>query len=208
MQVLVQPPVYLKYISWYNIRVQLSTEQEVDIFKRLAYKPTLQVGLEFNLDQHYKDNKAIKNAVTALYRKIKENPLKWGISPETVQLVVDGMAHRNMAGINIEVSKAEKEAEGTDIKTLAFTVRDKAWRLLDKKLTRASKSKKALDAIPLLQLSTTAATMLDKTLILQGQATEHIAIMGKIEGNINPDDALKLVLLMREKNIESKEIKK
>lgn len=186
----------------------MTPEQEVDIFKRLAYKSTLQVGLEFNLDQKYKDNKAIKNAVTAIYRKVKEQPEKYGLSQDTITLVVDGMAHRNMSGAVTEAaSKAEKEADG-DIKALALTVRDKAWRLLDKKLTRAHKSKKALDAIPLLQLSTTAATMLDKTLILQGQATEHIAVMGKIEGNINPDDALKLVLLMREKNIADKEIKK
>lgn len=185
----------------------LTIEQEVDIFKRLAFKSTLQVGLEFNLDQHYKDNKAIKNAVTNIYRKVKDNPEKYQVTADTIQIVVDGMAHRNMVGAKEEATKVETEADG-DIKTLALSVRDKAWRLLDKKLTRASKSKKALDAIPLLQLSTTAATMLDKTLILQGQATEHIAVMGKIEGNINPDDALKLVLLMREKNIADKEVKK
>jgi hypothetical protein len=187
---------------------KLTKEQEVEIFKRLAFKPTLAVGLEFNLDQHYKDNKAIKNAILRIYREIKERPAEFGVSPEVVQLVADAMAHRNLAKTTVDVSKAETEADQGDIKTLALTVRDKAWRLLDKKLTRASKSKKALDAIPLLQLSTTAATMLDKTLILQGQATEHIAIMGKIEGNINPEDALKLVLLMREKNIAQHETKK
>jgi len=181
--------------------VQLSQEQQVEVFKQLAYKSTLEVGLALNLDQHYKDNAAIRNTIMGVYRKIKDNPERFGITQETKQLVMDAMAHRNIQGANKEVSKAEKEIDSGNVKDLIIGVRDKSLRLLDMKLTRASKSRKALDAIPLQALTIVAGTMFDKSQIIQGQATEHISVISKIDGNINPQDAIDLVLRMREQNV-------
>lgn len=162
----------------------------------------LEVGLEFKLDQKYKDKKAIRNAVQGIYNKVKASPERYGISQEVVQLVADAAAHRNMVGTAKEINQTESQIEGGTIKELITGVRDKSLRLLDIKLTRASKSKKALDAIPLQALSVVAGTMFDKAQILQGLATEHIAVMGKIDGNIDPKDALDLIQKLREKNVQ------
>lgn len=187
---------------------KLTPVQEVELFKRLAYKSTLEAGYEFGLENIYKDKTAIRNAVKGVYTKIKANPSKYGIEEQTVQIVADAMAHRNLAGARKEISQAEQEIDTKDIRTMVVGVRDKAFRLLDMKLTRASKSKKALDGLNIVQLSTTAATMFDKAQIIQGQATEHIAIMGKIDGNIKPEEAIDLILKMRENNIAQHATKK
>lgn len=176
---------------------------ELQIFQRLAFKSALETGLDFEFDKKYKDEKAIRNAVMYIYRKVKDNSERYGLQEQARTIVLDAMAHRNIAGLNQEITKAEKDIEATDIKTLVIGVRDKAFRALDKKLTRALKSKRALDQIPIQSLSTAAGTMFDKAQIIQGMATEHVALMGKIEGNINPKDALDLVLRMREKNVQS-----
>lgn len=181
----------------------MTTETELAIFHRLAFKTALEAGYEFKLDQYYKDQKSIRNAVMYIYRKVKEAPDKYGLQPQARQIVLDAMAHRNVSGVSREISLAEKEVDAQDIKSLVIGVRDKAFRALDKKLTRALKSKRALDAIPIQSLSTAAGTMFDKAQIIQGQATEHVALMGKIEGNIDPKDAMDLVLRMREKNVAS-----
>lgn len=191
-----------------SVIARLTTEQEVELFKRLAYKSTLEAGYEFGLENIYKDKTAIRNAVKSVYAKVKANPSKYGVDDQVVQVVADAMAHRNIAGARKEISQAEQEIDTKDIKTMVVGVRDKAFRLLDLKLTRASKSKKALDALNIVALSTTAATMFDKAQIIQGQATEHIAVMGKIDGNIKPDEAIDLILRMRESNIAQHASKK
>lgn len=183
----------------------MTQEVEADIFRHLAYKSAYETGLEFKLDQSYKDAKAIRNAVTAIYNKIKKNPDKWGVNGEVLNLVKDAMANRQIVQARNNIPIAEKEIETGDIKVLVTGVRDKTWRLIDRKLQRASKSNKKLDAIGLRELGTLAGIAFDKAQIISGQATENIALMGKIEGNINPQDALDLVLRMREATVASKQ---
>lgn len=168
----------------------------------------LEVGLEFKLDQKYKDNKAIRNAVQGIYLKVKANPEKYGVTQEVVALVAAAAAHRNMVGAQKEVSKAESQIEGGSIKELIVGVRDKSWRLIDRKLSLASRSKTALGTLSMRDLVIVAGTSFDKTQILQGLATEHVAVMGKIEGNIDPAQALDLVMKMREQNIAQHQSKK
>lgn len=187
--------------------MQLSPAIEIDIFKALSYKSALEVGLQFGLDQHYKDKKAVRNAVTAIANKVKKSPEKYGITPEVVALVTEAQSHRSLVKAEGEVNKPESEIQGGDIKTIVTGVRDKAWRLIDRKLTRAGRSNKTLDAISFRDLGTLAGISFDKSQIISGQATEHVALMGKIEGNINPSDAIALVLQMREKNVADKQTK-
>lgn len=184
--------------------MKLTPEQEVAIFRSLAFKSALETGLEFGFDKHYKDNKAVRNAVTVLYQKVRKEPAKYGVGTDVVQLVCDAMAHRSITKATREVSAAEKEIDSGDIKTMLIGVRDKTLRLIDRKLTRAGKSNKRLDAISFRDLGTIAGIAFDKAQIIQGQATEHVALMGKIEGNIDPEKAIDLVLRMRELNISKK----
>lgn len=185
--------------------MKLTQDKEADIFRHLAYKSAYETGLEFELDKVYTDAKAIRNAVTNIYNKVKKNPVRWGVNPDVLKLVADAMANRQVTQTKSAMPMAEKEIEAGDIKALVIGVRDKTWRLIDRKLQRASKSNKKLDSISLRELGTMAGISFDKAQIISGQATENIALMGKIEGNINPQDALELVLKMREATVASKQ---
>lgn len=185
--------------------MQLTQEQEVDIFKHLAYKSAYETGLEFGLDKTHKDAKAIRNAITNIYNKVKKNSDRYGISNDIKTLVQDAMANRQIATTRNNIVVAEKEIDSDDIKKIIPGVRDKAWKLIDRKLSRAGRTNKALDAVSFRDLGTLAGISFDKSQIISGQATEHVALMGKIEGNINPQDALALVLKMREATVASKQ---
>lgn len=182
----------------------VTQEQEVAIFRRLAIKSAYEVGLEFGFEKMYKDAQAIRNAVQGIYKKVSRQPERYEITPEIIQVVKDAMAHRSLVRVQ-STPLAEKEIESADIKTLVTGVRDKAWRLMDRKLSRASKSNKKLDSVGFRELATMAGIAFDKSQIILGQATENVALMGKIEGNINPQDALDLVLKMREATVASKQ---
>lgn len=186
--------------------MQMTQEQEVDIFKHLAYKSAYETGLEFGFKETHKDAKAIRNAVTNIYNKVKKNHARYGITDDVMKLVQDAMANRQLTTTRNNVPAiAEKEIESNDIKTVVTGVRDKAWKLIDRKLSRAGRSNKSLDAVSFRDLGTLAGISFDKSQIISGQATEHVALMGKIEGNINPQDALDLVLRMREATVASKQ---
>lgn len=185
--------------------MELTVVQEAEIAKALAYKSSYEVGLQFGFDKHYKDSKAIRNSVMNIYRKVKKSPEKYSVSTEVLSVVADAMGHRNILGAKKEIAVAEKEIEGGSIRDLVVGVRDKSWRLIDRKLQRASKSNKRLDAVSFRDLGTLAGISFDKSQIITGQATEHIAVMSKIEGNIKPEDALDMVLKMREANVAAKQ---
>lgn len=185
--------------------MELTLEREAEIVKALAYKSSYEVGLQFEFDKHYKDSKAIRNSVMNIYRKVKKSPEKYNVSTEVLSVIADAMGHRNVLGAKREVAVAEKEIEGGSIRDLVMGVRDKSWRLIDRKLQRASKSNKRLDAVSFRDLGTLAGISFDKSQIINGQATEHIALKSDIPGNIDPVAALDLVLRMREANVASKQ---
>lgn len=183
----------------------MTDEESAEIFKNMAYQSSYETGLKFGFEKHYKDAKSIRNAVNNIYQRVSKNPERFGISQDVMKIVKDAMANRALVRISNNIPKAEAEIDSKDIKNTLSGVRDKAWMLIDRKLTRASKSNKRLDDISLQQLGTIAGIAFDKSQILSGQATENIAVMGKIEGNINPQDALDLVLRMREANVAAKQ---
>lgn len=192
-------------LCYNDASMKLTQEVEADIFRHLAYKSAYETGLEFELDKIYADAKGVRNAVNNIYAKVKKNPTRWGVTSDVLTLVADAMANRQLSQVRNNLPMAEKEIEQGDIKVLVTGVRDKTWRLIDRKLQRASKSNKRLDAIGLRELGTLAGIAFDKAQIISGQATENIAVMGKIEGNLNPADALALVLKMREANVAAKQ---
>jgi hypothetical protein len=72
-----------------------------------------------------------------------------------------------------------------------------AWLLLNKKLNLAAKNKKELDKIPAVSLAQIASTVFDKAQIVNGEATENIALRAKIDDNITPEVALEEILKRR-----------
>lgn len=182
--------------------MQFGKEKEVEIFKALAVKSTYKVGLQFGFDKVYKDSRAVRNAVTAIYNKIKNNPTEYGVGNEVLDMVQRGMEERKLAHPTGQA--VVEQQEGTrDIKEVVLGIRDKAFQLIDKKLSRVSNSNKKLDSISFKDLGTIAGISFDKSQILKGEATENIAVLAKIDQNITADDALKLALSMRETHVEA-----
>lgn len=178
-------------------------EKEIEIFKALAVKSQYKVGLEFGFDKVYKNPRAVRNAVTQIYNRVKNNLDEYGLTQEVVDMVAQGMKTRALNATAGQTTLAETQDE-IDIKDRIINIRDKTFKLIDKKLDRMSNSNKKLDAISFKDLGIIAGISFDKSQILKGEATEHIAVLGKIDTNISPEEALEAALKMREKTVEIK----
>lgn len=184
--------------------MKFGKEKEVEIFKALASESQYQVGLKFGFDKVYKNSRAVRNAVTTIYTKVKNNPEEYGISTEVLGLVEGGMKTRALSHVLNQKPMSETGNQSLEIKERIVGIRDKTFHLIDKKLDRVGSSKKRLDAVSFKDLGIIAGIAFDKTQILRGEATENVAVLGKIETDLSPQAALDLVLKMREKTVEVK----
>lgn len=182
------------------------------LFKMCGDKTLAEVGFEYGLDKHYKTVEAMKVRVSTYYKKVKNDPEKYGISQELVDEVVSKVEQRFQSMTKSKESQPTlKEARElinpSDIKGLVLGGRNKAAKLLYEKLDRMGNSKKLLDGVKLGELATVMAILVDKGQILQGQSTENIAILSKNIGMLSPEEALAHVLKTREANLVEKESK-
>ena len=167
----------------------------------LATKSLYETGLEYGFDKYYKDPKAIKGAVYRIYADLKNNPEERGINKEVYDLVVSAVSNRSISKSADILSLKENEV---DIKKLILSNRDKLANLLSKKLDDIGSSKKKLAAVSLPQISIALCQIFDKGQIVQGQATEHIAHLSKLEEGLSAKDLLTAVLSQRENIIIKK----
>lgn len=180
------------------------------LVKMLKEKTIYQAGLEFGLDKHYKDSNAMKSAIYQVYRKAKVNPEKFGLTQETIDEVASAIKNRIPAGVSNaqdlrtaqDTTLREKldNENHKDIKDLVLGGRRKALELVFKKMDRIGRSNKGIDDANLSTLAQTFGILFDKAQIIQGEATENVAVLAKIDTNMKPEDALKAVLGMREFN--------
>lgn len=179
--------------------MKLSDDKKAALFKRLASATLYDAGIEFGFDKHYKDTASVKNRVYAIYRDVANNPEKYAVQLETVELVTEAVSGRKVA-IKKESTLAEKKDAITaiDIKSLTLSGRDVAGKLIAKKLDYLDAHPKALAAESLVNLGKIFGILFDKSQIIQGQATEHVALMGRIDTNLTPEQALDAVLRSRE----------
>lgn len=190
---------------WYNVpHMSVDIARDINIFKALAAKSAYRVGLDFGFDKLYKDSRAIRNAIQNIYTRIKNNPEQYGLGQDVVTLVETSMAQRKAALVGSqEPTIAEKSDDRKDIKSLVTSIRDKTFRLIDKKLDRLSNSKKRLDSLSFKDLGIIAGIAFDKTQILKGEATENIAVLAKISPTMTADEAIQMALRVRESHVET-----
>lgn len=180
--------------------MKLSDDKKAAIFKRLASATLADVALEFGFDKHYKDSESARNRVYAIYRQVANEPDKYAVSQEVVDMVTNAVSNRK---ISIKNESAPQKVEAnpivaTDIKNLTLSGRDVAGRLIAKKLEYLEAHPKALQQESLVNLGKIFGIMFDKSQIIQGQATEHVALMGRIDTNLTPEEALDALLRTRE----------
>lgn len=179
--------------------MKLSDEKKGLIFKKLASSTLYDVGVDFGLDKHYANPTAVRNKVYAIYRDVANNHEKYSIPLEIVDLVTDAVSNRKVA-VKTESKIVEKHEAlvATDIKSLTISGRDVAGKLIAKKLDYLEAHPKALQQESLVNLGKIFGILFDKAQIIQGQATEHIAVMSKIDSSLTPAEALDAVLRSRE----------
>ena len=183
--------------------MNLNNDQKVGLFKMMATKQLYEVGLFYGFDKYYKDSNAVKNAVYRIYNTVKNNPDEYLIQKDTYELVVGAVSARSAA--NVVSMRERMDSASSDIKSLITGGRDKTAKLIDMKLDSIGKSRKKLDNVSIVELSKVLNVLFDKGQIVQGEATEHIAVLGKIESGLSPEKLLEITLKQREKTIESKE---
>lgn len=176
--------------------------QKVGIFKNLASDSLYVTGMKFQFDKYYSSKASISTAVSKIYNEVKNEPEKFGILPETVEVIetaVNSRVHTNKRPV---LREQQEVFAKDDIKGKTLSARDRSLKLINDKLLYLEEHPKALKNESLITLSKVYGTLFDKSQILSGEATEHIAHMAKIESNMDPDEAMNLILKMRESNME------
>ena len=185
--------------------VQLSS-----LFVMCGEKPFAEVGFEYGLDKKYKSVASMKTAVSKLYTKVKNNPEKYGISYEKANEIVSKIDARQVEGLQgmtpekLTLREQTEILNPKDLKGMLIGARNKNIKLIFDKLNQISGSKRLLEETPLTQLATTFGIIFDKSQIILGQSTENIAVLSKIDKDLKPEDALGMVLRMREQTIVEK----
>jgi len=183
--------------------MNLTNSQKAGLFKMLASKPLYEVGIEYGFDKKYSTPKSVKSAVYNIYKAILNEPEKYLVQPETIELVQNAVSARKITTVKGK-PLAEKMDTNLPIEDLIKSNRAKAANLISRKLDEIGRTKKGLASISLPQLATSFGILFDKAQIIQGQATEHVALMGKIDSALSAEDKLDMVLKMREVTVAQK----
>ena len=160
-------------------------------------------GVEFGLDKYFEKPVQIINVVNRIYRDVKENPAKFAISQDVIELVEKGMVSRK--GQHHELMELAKDPGELSDKDLVIGVKRKAWVLLDEKLNYLVKHRKAFRQESLMSLAKMAGIAFDKAQIMKGEATEHIAIKARIDSDITSQEAITQLLKLREALAQAEE---
>ncbi len=182
----------------------ITDKQKISFYKSLVTLNYTEAGAAIGMDRSYKTNDSLRSAAYKVYKDIV--PEKLGISAEIVDMVKKSIEARKVSGGRVitEGVNAGDLLDPEDTKGLVIGGRNKAAALLHKKMDRMSRSRKLLDAVSLSQLATTFGIMFDKAQIVQGQATENIAVLAKVDPNMTPEDALESLTKMREAVVSQK----
>lgn len=175
--------------------MRLTDVQKRSIFRTLANKSQYATGLEFGLDKYFKSNTGIINTVNKIYQEVKANPAKFAVSEEVVQLVEKGMMDRKSTHSAPLMIKNPGEVE---VRDLIIGGNKKAWILLNSKMDYLMKNKGAFKKESIVSLAKLAGIVFDKSQIMSGEATEHIAIRSKIDSGITSEQALEQLVKLRE----------
>lgn len=182
------------------------------IFKALATKSMAQVGLEFEFDKYYKSTSGLRTAVHKIYREVQQDPQKFALSQDTIELVEQSMESRKMTRYNRDdatpttLRETKELEENKTFSQLAEDGRNKIIKIIHKKLDMIDKSRKKLDNVSAGELAKVYSILFDKSQIIRGEATEHVKVLSKnIDDNLTPEERLDYVLKLREKNNEDKE---
>lgn len=189
-----------------RVPFKVEDSKKGDIFKSLIDKTYLEVGHDFGIHARYTSDSGVRMAVMKIYKEVKANPEKFGVSPDYAEAISTAVENRRVAPQR-EVKRHEGAlVDPEDIKGMVFGGRNKIAEVINRKLDMVLKDKNAIKNLNIASLGTLFGIFFDKAQILQGQATEHIAVMAKgVPSTMEPGEALNVLLNMREAQVNAEE---
>ncbi len=172
---------------------QLIDKHAGEMFEALGSRSYIEVAYLFGLDKYLKSEGSMKSAAVRAYNQVMDNPERYGIQPDTVDIVSKAVKDRSR-----KPSADVIDIEKTDISVLISQSRDKAIKLIQRKLAYLDEDPKALQAEKMRDLGWVFGVLFDKGQIMAGAATEHIALMSNIPDHLDPEEALKAIMKIRE----------
>lgn len=173
------------------------------IFLHLEDHSNIEVAYLFGMDRYFTSESSMRSAVTRAYNLVLDNPMQHDIPPEKAAYIQGLVTARQ---INPKKDKDtsvrdQNEIDALDISKATLTARNLTTKLLIDKLKWLDEHPRALQEESIVNLAKVFTTLFDKGQILQGQATEHIAVLSNIDAKMDPDEALKAIMQMRENTI-------
>ncbi len=187
-----------KDIPSYPTAAALLEDQAGRIFLELEDHVSIEVAYLFGLDRYMKSEGSMKSGITRAYNMVLDNPMKYDILPEKAAFIQGVVSQRILRKKDPETLREEQDLAKMDITGVMLTTRDLAAKLVRQKLDYLNSHPKALKEEKLKDLSWVLGVLFDKGQILQGAATEHIAVMSNLPEHMNPDEALEAIRNMRE----------
>lgn len=193
-------------------KVSFNDDMCVQIFESLATRSMHETGLYLGLAQRYKNSSSMVAGISRAFSRVMANPEHFGISIDVAQQTDKIVKSRNsIASKSLNVLKLEsnlKELDGKTFDELVISNRVKAWTLLQLKMNDILSSKNKREKVSVGELAKVAGITFDKGQLVEGKATDHVALMAKVDTDTTPESAMQQILKMREYNIAMQQDKK
>jgi len=191
-------------IQSYQTGADLLRGEAGRIFLHLEDKPFIEVAYLFGLDRYFSTEPSMRGAITRAFNLVLDNPESYDIPSEKaafIQGVVSQRAIMKPVATTLREEADAKELKDMNLGETVLESRNLATRLVRRKLDHLDRNPKALKEMSLKELIGAFHILFDKGQIIQGAATEHIAILSNISSDMSPDEALGAVMKMREQMI-------
>ena len=167
------------------------------MFRELETKGSIEVAYLFGLDRYFSSESSMRSAIARAYNLVLDNPMEYDITTEKAAYI-QGIVTSRQIMKKPETIREAKEIEAMDISKVVLTTRNLTAKLIQDKLEYLDEHPRALQEESLANLVKVFTSLFDKGQIIQGAATEHIAVLSNIDSRMNPEDAMKAIMQMRE----------
>lgn len=192
------------YVPSYPTGAALLRGEAGNIFEQLETKGNIEVAYLFGLDRYFTSESSMRSAVTRAYNLVLDNPKGYAILP-TRAAFIQGIVTSRQILKRPETVREKLEVEALDITKVTLNARNLTAKLLMDKLQWLDEHPRALQEESIVNLTKVFTSLFDKGQIVQGAATEHIAVLSQIDSKMDPDEALKAIMQMRENTIAKRE---
>ncbi len=167
------------------------------MFLQLKEKTLIEVAYEFGLDRFLASASGMKTYVSKAYNLVLQNPVKYGVMEKEAGLI-QGIVSARSLKFGHTTLKEKEEAQKFNLGDFVQGTRDLSIKLLRKRLEYLERHPKEAATEKLRDLAWVAGLLFDKGQIIMGQATEHVAVMSRIDEKLTPEKALEAVLALRD----------